>query len=109
MVYPPIVIKLLFGAEITGAGVIMSRIAGISLIALGLVCWPGSDGGSSAPQAFLGMLCYSLLVTLYLAYLGIGGEWVGSLLWPAVAVHAGLSVLLVRAWWKEQPDKETKT
>jgi hypothetical protein len=36
LVYPPIVVKLLLGAEISGVGVVMSRIAGMSLIALGL-------------------------------------------------------------------------
>ena len=37
---------------------------------------------------------------LYLAYVGVSGGK-GILLWPAVAVHAGLSVLLVRPRWKE--------
>ena len=107
LAYPPIVVWLLFGAEIAGAGVVMSRIAGISLIALGLACLPrskrgssGSDTGSSAVRALRAMLCYSLLATLYLAYLGIGGERVGILLWPAVAVHAVLTILLGRMWFK---------
>jgi hypothetical protein len=96
--YPPIVFKLLFNAEITGAGVVMGRVAGIALIALGAACWPGSD----TAKAFWGMLTYSVLVTLYLAYQGIGGEWVGLLLWPAVALHAVLTFLLIRAWIREQ-------
>src|SRR5262245_9772368 len=33
-VTPPTVVQLLFGAEITGAGIVMSRIAGLALIAL---------------------------------------------------------------------------
>jgi hypothetical protein len=41
LVFPPIVVRLLFGAEITDAGVVMSRIAGVCLVALGLACWPG--------------------------------------------------------------------
>ena len=98
LVYPPIVIRLLFDAQISGAGVMVSRIAGMSLIALGLACWP--DGNTL--RAFFGMLTYSLLATLYLVYVGVKGE-VGILLWPAVAAHAGLSVLLVRAWRKEGP------
>ena len=57
LAYPPIVIGLLFGGEIAGAGVIMSRIAGITLIALGVACWPKADG----QQAFYGMLTYSML------------------------------------------------
>lgn len=38
LLYPPIVIRLLFDSDITGAGVLMSRLAGISLIALGVAC-----------------------------------------------------------------------
>jgi uncharacterized membrane protein len=45
------------------------------------------------------MANYGLLVTLYLFYLGIQGEWVGPLLWPAVALHAVLTLLLARAWF----------
>jgi hypothetical protein len=47
------------------------------------------------------MLTYSLLAALYLGYLGIVGEWVGILLWPAVGVHAVLSALLAWAWIRE--------
>jgi hypothetical protein len=91
----------LFGAEIAGAGTVMSRIAGISLIALGLVCWPASDARSRADRALHAMLSYSLLATLYLGYVGAVREWVGILLWPAVGVHAVVTVLLARASFKE--------
>jgi hypothetical protein len=36
LAWPSLVVHLLFGAEISGAGVIMSRIAGIALIGLGV-------------------------------------------------------------------------
>ncbi len=85
LVYPPIVVRLLFGADIAGAGMVMSRIAGIGLIALGIACWPSRDTRGRAAWALCGMLNYSSLAALYLAYLGIGGEWAGRLLWPAVA------------------------
>jgi hypothetical protein len=98
LVHPPVVVRLLFGAEIPGAGMVMSRIAGISLIALGIASWPGSDSA----KAFWGMLTYSVLVTLYLAYLGIEGTWSGGLLWPTVALHGVLTLLLVRSWHKER-------
>ena len=102
LVYPPIVVRLLFAAEIAGAGVVMSRIAGISLIALGIACWPARG----ANWALSGMLTYSLLVTLYLIYLGAGGEWTGKLFWPAVAVHAVLTILLARVWFNERKARE---
>ena len=101
LIYPPIVVKLLFGAEITGAGVVMSRIAGIGLIGLGVACWPCEK----ASCALCGMLTYSSLATLYLFYLGLGGGFIGILLWPAVVLHAALTLLLARSWIKAREDK----
>jgi hypothetical protein len=101
LVSPAIVVRLLFGETIAGAGVAMSRIAGVSLIALGLACWPGR----ATDRAFCGMLTYSGAVTLYLVITGIGGE-AGILLWPAVLVHAGFSALLLGAWWKRGKTSE---
>jgi uncharacterized membrane protein len=94
LVYPSIVVRLLFGADIAGAGIVMCRIAGIALIALGGACRPGSP--------LVGMLTYSSVVALYLIYLGLAGEWVGSPLWPAVAIHTILTFLLARAWLKNR-------
>jgi hypothetical protein len=39
------------------------------------------------------MLTYNLLVTIYLMYLGFGGELVGVLMWPAIAIHAVMTLL----------------
>jgi Na+-driven multidrug efflux pump len=103
--YPPIVVRLLFAAEIAGAAVVVSRFAGISLIALGIACWPGHG----AKWTLCGMLTYSLLVTLYLIYLGVGGEWTGTLLWLAVAAHAVLTILLAWVWFKERKTLELNT
>ncbi len=102
--YPPIVSRLLLGEEVGGAGAMMSRVAGISLIALGLACWPEGN----MRRAFYGMLTYGALIALYGAILGVGGH-AGILLWPAVAFHAGLSILLVRAWRGRRISSETKT
>jgi hypothetical protein len=91
IVVPPLVGRLLLGAELTGVAIPVARVTGIALIALGVGCWPGSI-------ALRGMLTYSALATLYLLYLGIRGEWVGPLLWPAVGLHAVVAILLGRAW-----------
>jgi hypothetical protein len=97
LIYPALVVRLLLGAEVSGAGAVISRIAGISLIALGLACLPSRDA-DDVTSALRGMLTYNLLATPYLIYLGIGREWVGTLLWPALAVHAALTIVLARAW-----------
>ena len=93
LVSPQLVVHLLFDFEVGDIGVIMSRIAGIALIGLGVSCWPGN----SAVQPIYGMLTYSTLAMLYLIRIGIRGVPVGLLLWPAVVVHAILLALLVVA------------
>ena len=86
---PSLVGQLLLGEELTGVALPVARVAGIALIGLGIACWPGPP--------LLGMLIYSAVVALYLAYLGFVDGLSGILLWPAVVVHAILSVLLSRA------------
>lgn len=102
VVYPPIVTRLLFGADVRGAGMVMSRIAGIALIGLGVACWRGREAGGLNSPVMLAMLTYSLLTTIYLVYLGIVGRMAGILLWPAVAAHLGFLILVVAAWRYDQ-------
>jgi hypothetical protein len=90
LVVPSIVGQLLLGEELTGIAVPVARVGGIALIGLGVACWPGTP--------LLGMLTYGAAVAVYLAYLGLAGGLGGILLWPAVALHAVLSILLVMAW-----------
>jgi len=90
LVVPSIVGQLLLGQELVGIAVPVARVAGIALIGLAVACWPGPP--------LVGMLTYGIIVALYLAYLGIFGGLAGFLLWPAVALHAVLSILLCRAW-----------
>ena len=93
LVVPSLVGSLLLGAELTGVAIPVARVAGIALIALGVGCLPGTT-------PLCGMLTYSALATAFIAYVGIRGHWVGPLLWPAVALHAVLTILLARAWYK---------
>jgi hypothetical protein len=93
IVAPCFVARLLFGTDLTGVSIPVARVAGIGLLSLGIACWPTKQ---FTRLALCAMLTYDLLVTLYLLYLGIGGDWVGPLLWPAVVLHSLLTVLLVR-------------
>jgi hypothetical protein len=98
MIAPSLVGRLLFGEEFTGIVIPVARVLAIALLALGVSCSPGST-------ALCAMLTYSALVTLYLLFFAIRGEWVGPLLWPAVVLHAVLTLLLARAWFKPQEDR----
>jgi hypothetical protein len=62
LIVPSLVGQLLLGEELTGIAIPIARVAGIALTALAIACWPGPP--------LLGMLIYSTLVTLYLAYVG---------------------------------------
>ena len=90
LIAPSLVGQLLLGEGLTGAAIPVARVAGIALVALGIACWPGPP--------LVGMLTYSTVVALYLAYLGFAGGSAGVLLWPAVALHVVLSAFLGRAW-----------
>ena len=94
---PIVVVRLLLGADVSGQRTPLGRVAGIALLALGLACWPGDQTANGGGPAFRAMLTYNVLITLYLAYLGIVGHLAGLLLWPAVAVHAALTVVLICA------------
>lgn len=95
MVAPSFVASLLLGEELIGVSIPVARVAGIGLLSLGLACWPAKEWARTALRA---ILTYNLLVTLYLLYLAIRGEWVGLLLWPCSCItlhfdgvaHAGV-------------------
>jgi hypothetical protein len=94
MAVPAVVVRLLLGEEISGAAVSLGRVAGFGLLSLGLACWPRR--GATDANVIRAILTYNALTTLYLLYLGIAGERVALLLWPAVALHGILSVLIAR-------------
>ncbi|HET8544366.1 MAG TPA: hypothetical protein VFL68_07660 [Pseudolabrys sp.] len=93
LIAPSLVGQLLLGEQLTGIAIPVARVAGMALVALGVACWPGPP--------LLGVLIYSAAATLYLAYLGLAGL-AGMLLWPAVALHLLLSILLGRAWLRAE-------
>ena len=70
LIVPSLVGQLLLGENLTGLAIPVARVAGIALIGLGVACWPGPP--------LIGMLIYSALVTLYLAYLGTAGGLTAS-------------------------------
>jgi hypothetical protein len=85
---PSLAGQLLLGEQLAGVAIPVARVGGIALIGLGFACWPGPP--------LVGMLTYSALVTLYLAYLGFAAGLTGVLLWPAVILHVILTALLSR-------------
>jgi len=102
LIDPAIVVTLLLSADVTGVGVPLGRCFGIALVALGLACWPCVGNARSDSPAFRAMLVYNVLIALFLVYLFAVGHLGGVLLWPGVALHAVVALLLVWTWRAER-------
>lgn len=103
---PAIIVKLLLGAEISGAAIPLGRVAGVALLALGIACWfAGGDAKSRAARGLIAaMLAYNLGVAVVLAVASLHSQMTGIALWPAVGLHVVMGVWCVtrlkgfRAW-----------
>jgi hypothetical protein len=96
---PSLVATLLLGVGLDRSGIAIARLTGIALLCFSLACWPGDHVNGNAVFA---LLSYNVLAAVYLAYLRVGGGFVGGLLfWPALAIHLLLSLLLARATFRQ--------
>ncbi len=100
MIDPALVVTLLLGTDVTGAGIPLGRCFGIALVALGVACWPSRKPAASTGSAQRAMLVYNALIAAFLGWLGIAAHMGGLLLWPAVVLHAGVALLLASAYRK---------
>jgi hypothetical protein len=91
---PALVVRLLLGAEISGASIPLGRVAGAALLALGVACWLARDDTQSraARGLVVAMLMYNIVATAVLAFAGISLGLHGVVLWPAVVLHAAMGV-----------------
>jgi hypothetical protein len=92
---PPRVAGLLLGVPLAApAALIVGRIAGAALLALGAACWLARDDGPSLARRglFAAMLLYNCAAGAVLTHAGAVAGLVGVLMWPAVALHAALAV-----------------
>ena len=99
---PAIVVRLLLGGELLGAGVPLGRVAGVALLSLGIACWLASfDIESCAARGIVSaMALYNLGVVLILGAVGIQSQPIGIALWPAVILHAAMAVWCVACLWR---------
>jgi hypothetical protein len=95
MAVPSFVVRLLLGSELdTSAAVVLARVAGAALLALGVACWQAHDDTQSRAVRGLvaAMLLYNVATVAVLGFAGIGLGLHGVVLWPAVVLHAAMAV-----------------
>ena len=88
---PAVAIWLLLGVgQPSLEALIVGRIGGAGLLAIGVACWLArGDRGSRAQHGLSwGMLIYNVGACAMLAYVGSMLPTIGFVLWPAVILHA---------------------
>ena len=93
---PETLVRLLLGAELSPAGIVAIRCFGLAIVGLAFACWPDRLPSDTSRSAWRGLLIYNVLIAVYLAIVGSAGDSKGVLLWPVVAIHAVVALLL--AW-----------
>ena len=97
--FPSATVALLVGGSPleAPAALTVARVGGAGLLALGVACWL-ARGDSQSPAArglVAAMLLYDVAAVAVLAFAGIGFELQGVALWPAVVLHAVMTVWCV--------------
>jgi hypothetical protein len=91
---PAVVFLLLLGVESAAPeALVVGRVAGGALVAIGLSCWLArNDRGPAQRGVLTGVLIYDVTAATLLAYSGSSLGMAGVALWPAVALHAALAL-----------------
>jgi hypothetical protein len=98
IVMPSVVVRLLLGSPLdTSAAVTLGRVAGAALLALGVACWLAQyDAQSCAARGLVSaMVLYNVGAVAILGAAGSRSQPVGIGLWPAVVLHAVMTVWCV--------------
>jgi hypothetical protein len=102
---PSVVVRLLLGSPLdTSAAVVLGRVAGAALLALGVACWLArGDTQSRATRGLVvAMLLYNVTVAAALAFAGLGLRLHGVALWPAVVLHAAMAAWCITTLLRAQ-------
>ena len=91
---PSVPLALLLGlSEAAPETLLVGRVAGAALLAIGVSCWFGrGDAQGKGPAGLLiGVLIYDVAAAVILAYTGLFLNLAGIALWPAVVLHTALA------------------
>jgi hypothetical protein len=101
---PSVVAQLLLGAPLDApVALTVARVAGAALLALGVACWlAASDAQSRAARGVVSaMVLYNFGAMFVLGAAGLGPRPVGIALWPAVILHAAMTVWCITSLFRK--------
>jgi hypothetical protein len=99
MCCPSATVALLLGSVLdTFVAVTLGRVAGAALFAIGVACWLAKyDAQSCAARGLVSaMALYNLGAVVILGTAGVRLQPIGIALWPAVVLHAAMTVWCIR-------------
>jgi hypothetical protein len=90
---PAAAARLLLGAAIDAPGLVVARVAGAALFAIGMVCWIASNdrSGQAARRLLRVLVFYNVAALVTLAHANLALQLTGIGLWPTVTLHAALA------------------
>ena len=97
IIFPSLVLKILFDMEMTAAISAVSRLTGIVYVCFGIACFPAKEipGEFIDSPVVRAMFLYNVLAALYLGYLKFDSVFNGVLLLPAVILHTLITFYFV--------------
>jgi len=93
--FPSAAVALLLGARLETPGALtVARVAGAALLTLGAAFWlaRGDTQSRAARGLVAAMVLYNLGAVIILGAAGIRSQPVGLVLWPAVVLHAAMTI-----------------
>jgi len=93
--FPSAAVTLLLGAPLEApAALTVARVAGAALLTLGAAFWlaRGDTRSRAARGMVAAMVLYNLGAAIILGAAGIRSQPVGLVLWPAVVLHAAMTI-----------------
>jgi hypothetical protein len=103
---PAVPLALLLGiGEAVPETLLVARVAGVALFALGAASWFARKGEQSAAELglLIGILVYDVGAAALLVYAGLGLGMAGLGLWPAVVLHSALAVWCMLSFRTRRP------
>jgi hypothetical protein len=102
LLLPAVPLALLLGLSVSAPeALLIGRVAGAALLALGVASWLAryDQHGPTQTGLLTGILVYDVAAAVLLAYAGLVLSLVGVALWPAVVAHTALAVWCAACLW----------